>query len=129
MKLQTKLFIALMTGLVVVYLGSSLFERHSNLSVIDDFSRQCKTKELERHWHWVQCVQQAVTTSLEKVMSMGDMDLFAQTIHEQASLPGLLEASLADHAGHIAYSTVLERLHQELPAELKPQLLKPRPEP
>jgi len=51
------------------------------------------------------------------------MDLFADTIHEQASLPGLLEASLADHKGHIAYSTVPERLHKDLPDDLKSQLL------
>jgi hypothetical protein len=123
MKLQTKLFIALMTGLLTVYLASSLFQRHSNLSVIDGFSQQCKAKELERHWQWVTCLQQSITTSLEKIMSLGDMDLFSETIREQASLPGLLEASLADHKGHIAYSTVPERLHQELPAELKSQLL------
>ena len=37
MKIQTKLFIALMTGLLTVYLGSALYQRHSNLLVIDDF--------------------------------------------------------------------------------------------
>jgi hypothetical protein len=51
------------------------------------------------------------------------MDLFAETIQEQASLPGLQEASLSDHKGHIAYSTVPAQLHGELPAELKAQLL------
>ena len=122
MKLQTKLFIALMTGLLTVYLASSLFQRYSNLSVIAGFSQQCKAKELERHWQWVTCVQQSITTSLEKIMLIGDMDLFAETIHEQASLPGLLEASLADHKGHIAYSTVPERLHKDLPDDLKSQL-------
>jgi len=123
MKLQTKIFITLMTGLLTVYLVSSLFQRHSNLSVIDGFSQQCKAKELERHWQWVTCLQQSITTSLEKIMTLGDMDLFAETIHEQASLPGLLEASLADHKGRIAYSTVPERLHKDLPDDLKSQLL------
>ena len=123
MKLQTKLFIALMAGLLTVYLGSSLFQRYSNLATINRFSQQCKNKELERHWHWVECVQQAMTTSLEKVMAVGDMDLFEQSIHEEASLPGLQEASLTDHKGHIAYSTLPERLHQELPDEIKLQLL------
>ena len=123
MKLQTKLFITLMTGLLTVYLASSLFQRHSNLSVIDGFSQQCKAKELERHWQWVICLQQSITTSLEKIMTLGDMDLFAETIHEQASLPGLLEASLADHKGRVTYSTVPERLHKDIPADLKSQLL------
>jgi methyl-accepting chemotaxis protein len=123
MKLQTKLIVALMTGLLTVYVGSSLFQRHSNLTVIGDFSQDCKAKELDRHWQWVTCVQQSITTPLEEIMALGDMDLFAKTIHEQTSLPGLLEASLADHKGRIAYSTVPERLHKDLPDELKSQLL------
>jgi hypothetical protein len=122
MKLQTKLFIALMTGLLLVYLGSSLFQRYSNLSAMDGFSQQSKAKELERHWQSVECVQHAIATSLEKIMAIGDMDLFAQTIHDQAGLPGLQEVSLTDHKGHIAYSTVSERLHKDLPDELKSQL-------
>ena len=99
MKLQTKLYIALMVGLLTVYLGSSLFQRFSNLSALNEFSQQCKAKELDRHWQSVECVQQAITTSLKKIMAIGDMDLFAQTIHEQANLPGLQEASLTDYKG------------------------------
>jgi hypothetical protein len=121
-KLQSKLFITLMSGLVLVYLGSSLFQHRSDLSAIGGFSRQAKAKELDRHWRSVECVQQAIATSLEKIMARGDMDLFAQTIHGQASLPGLQEVSLTDHQGHIAYSTVPERLHQDLSDELKSQL-------
>ena len=124
MKLQTKLFIGLMTGLLTVYLGSCLFQRYSNLTFIDRFSQQCKTTELERHWGWVECVQQAVTTSLEKVMAMGDMDLFEKIMHEQASLPGLQEAFLTDYKGRIAYSTLAGKPQgRGLPEELKSQLL------
>jgi len=124
MKLQTKLFIGLMTGLLTVYLGSCLFQRYSNLRFIDQFAEQSRKTELERHWGWVECVQQAVTTSLEKVMAIGDMDLFERTIHEQATLPGLQEAFLTDYKGRIAYSTAAGTLQsRELPGELKSQLL------
>ena len=124
MKLQTKLFIGLMAGLLAVYLGSCLFQRYSNLTFIEGFSRQCKTTELERHWTWVECVQQAVTTSLEKVMAIGDMDLFEKTMHEQAKLPGLQEAFLTDYKGRIAYSTLTgNQQNRALPGELKAQLL------
>jgi predicted transcriptional regulator YheO len=123
MKLQTKLLTVLLAGLVVVYLGSCLVQWHFSSSSVNHFSQVSKAGELERQWQWVDCVRQAVTTSLEGVMGTGDMDLFEQVIHEQKSLPGLQEASLADFKGHVAYTTVPERLHGELPAELKSQLL------
>jgi len=110
--------------LLLVYVTSCLVQRHFALSVVSRFSQASKTGELERHWQWVDCVQQDMSTSLEGIMASGDMDLFEKVIHEQASLPGLEEASLFDFKGRVAYSTVPSRLHGELPTELKPQLLK-----
>src|ERR1035437_6925996 len=124
MKLQTKLLTVLLGGLLAVYLGSCLVQRHFSLSQVGQFSRTSKAGELERQWQWVSCVQQAMSTSLENIMAMGDMDLFEKTIHQQAGLPGLQEASLTDFKGRVAYTTVPARLHGELPAELKSQLLK-----
>ncbi len=123
MKLQTKLFIALVSAILGVYLGSCLVQRHFALALISQFSRASQAGELERHWQWVACVQQAMATSLEGVMGTGDMDLFEKIIHQQAGLPGLQEASLTDFKGHVVYTTVPARLHGELPAELKPPLL------
>jgi len=123
MKLQTKLFVVLVTGLLAVYLGSCLVQRHFAVALVGQFSRSSKAGELERHWQWVDCVQQTMATSLEGVMATGDMDLFEKVIHEQAKLPGLQEAALTDFKGHVVYTTVPARLHGELPAELKSQLL------
>jgi hypothetical protein len=80
------------------------------LSVIDEFSKQCKTGELERHWRWVECVLLAMTSSLEQVMAMGDMDVFEKVLRQQASLPGLQEASLTDYKGRIVNPTVPGRV-------------------
>ena len=123
MRLQTKLFVVLVSGLLVVYLGSCLVQRHFAMSVVGQFSRTSKAGELARHWQWVDCVQQTMTTSLEGVMATGDMDVFDKVIHQQATLPALQEATLTDFKGHVAYTTVPSRLHGELPAELKSQLL------
>ena len=123
MKLQTKLFIALVAGLLVVYLGSSLVQRYFSLSEVGHFSQTSKAGELERHWQWVDAFQQEVSTSLEGVMAGGDMDLFEKIIHKQASVPGMQEASLSDAKGRIVYSSVPTRLHGDLPVELKAQLL------
>ena len=123
MKLQTKLLTVLLAGLLAVYLGSCLVQRHFSLASVGQFSRTSKAGELDRHWQWVGCVQQAMSTALENVMATGDMDLFEKIIHEQASLPALQEASLTDFRGHVAYTTLPARLHGELPAELRPQLL------
>ena len=73
----------------MVYLGSCLIQRHFALSVVDQFSRNSKAGERERHWQWVACIQQEMATSLEGVMATGDMDLFEKIIKEQATLPGL----------------------------------------
>jgi len=124
MKLQTKLFISLISGLLVVYISSCLVQRHFALSVVDRFSRTSKAGELYRHWQWVDCVQQEMATSLEGIMATGDMDLFEKVMQKHSSLPGLQEASLYDFKGHVAYTTLPARLHGDLPAELKPQLLK-----
>lgn len=123
MKLQTKLLTVLLTGLLAVYLASSLTQRYFSLSTVNEFSSASKAGELDRQWKWVSCIGQAMTTSLEGVMATGDMDLFEKVIREQADLPGLQEASLTDVKGHVAYTTVPARLHGELPADLKPQLL------
>jgi hypothetical protein len=123
MKLQSKLFIALVAGMLAVYLGSSLVQRHLSLSQVAQFSQTSKAGELERHWQWVDSFQQGVSTSLEGVMATGDMDLFERIIHKQAEVPGLQEASLTDFKGHVQYSSLPARLHAELPPELKSQLL------
>jgi methyl-accepting chemotaxis protein len=123
MKLQTKLLTVLLAGLLAVYLGACLAQRYFSQASVGQFSQASKAGELDRQWQWVDCIGQALTTSLQNVMALGDMDVFEKTIHEQASLPNLQEASLADFKGRVAYTTVPARLHGELPAELKPQLL------
>ena len=79
--------------------GSCLVQRYFTMTMVNQFATASKAGELERHWQWVNCVQSALTTSLEKIMGTGDMDLFAKTLHEQASLPNLQEASLTDFKG------------------------------
>ncbi|MDR3456986.1 MAG: methyl-accepting chemotaxis protein [Verrucomicrobiae bacterium] len=123
MKLQTKLFIALVSGLLVVYLGSCLIQRHFTLQIVSQFSRSSKAMELERHWQWVGCVQQEMATSLEGIMATGDMDLFEKILKQHAAMPELQEASLTDFNGHVVYTTVPARLHADLPPELKAGLL------
>jgi methyl-accepting chemotaxis protein len=126
MKLQTKLLSVLLLGLLVVYIGSSLLQRHLSLATVSHFAQTSKAGELDRQWQWVGCVGQAVTTSLEGVMATGDMDLFETVLHEEAGLADVQEVSLTDFKGHVAYTTVPGRLHGELPAELKPALLEQR---
>jgi hypothetical protein len=128
MRLQTKLLVVLLGGLMAVYLGSSFTQRYFSLSTVARFSQKSKSAEVERQWKWVNCTGQAMATSLEGVMATGDMDLFEKIIHEQATLPDLLEASLTDFKGHIVYTTVSSRLHADLAASLKSQLTA-RPEP
>ncbi len=123
MKLQTKLFTVLVVGLLAVYLGSCLVQRHFDLKLVDKFASDSKAGEVERQWQWVDCMQESMSTSLKKVMAIGDMDLFEKIIQEQAKLPSLKEASLTDFKGIVRYTTIPARKRGELPAELKGKLL------
>jgi len=124
MKLQNKLLTVLLAGILAVYLGSGLVQRHISLASVRHFSETSRAGEVARQWQWVECVQLAMAASLENVMALGDMDLFEKIIQQQKALPGLQEASLTDVNGRVAYSTVPARLHGELPSEVKPQLLR-----
>jgi methyl-accepting chemotaxis protein len=123
MKLESKLLAAVLGGLVIVAAASLLLQRHFSAGSVARFSALNKSSELERQWQWVDCMQQAMATSLESIMASGDMDLLERTLRKQAALPGLLEISLTDFKGQIAYSTVPARVRADLSPEIKSELL------
>jgi methyl-accepting chemotaxis protein len=123
MKLQTKLSLALLSGLLLIYLGSCVFQRYCGLSALDRFAAENQTSETARQWQWVETVQQATHAPLIGAMADGDMDKFEKILASQRNVPGLQELSLYDAKGVVAYSSDPARLKQRLPEELGGVLL------
>ena len=122
MKLQTKLLVGLLGGLLVAYLACAFVQRHFNLRIMARFARENQAGEEARQWQWVETVRQAVFASLVDAMANGDMDKFQKVLNAQRDVPGLQELSLTDRKGRIVYSSAPTRLKQSLPAELSQTL-------
>jgi methyl-accepting chemotaxis protein len=122
MKLQTKLLLVLVTGLLTVYGVSCLVQRHYSLADIEEFATTNLRAEAEREWGWLERLSKAVNTSLDDAMNAGDMDKFSQLLAQQQRVPDLQELSLFDRTGKITHSSLPARVKQTLPDELQKQL-------
>ena len=123
MKLQTKLSLILVSGLLLVYLGSCLVQRYYGSNLLERFARENQTGETARQWQWVEAMQQATQAPLFGAMADGDMDKFAKILASQRTVPGLQELSLYNAKGAVVYSSEDARLKQPLPPELAEKLL------
>ena len=123
MKLQTKLLLGLLVGLLAVYLGSFLFQQYRSLRAIDQFSAKSRSGEEVRQWQWVERLQFAIHAPLLDTMADGEMDKFEKILATQRNVPGLQEFSLYNGDGLVANSTDAARKRKELPAELKQPVL------
>lgn len=117
MKIQTKLSLVLLAGILVVYAGSGLVQRLVCLKQIERFSTESRGQETAREWGWVENLQQAVETTLVDAMENGDMDKFEKILVAQRQVPGLQELALFDRKGHKAYSSLTNQAKEILPAE------------
>ncbi|HYG23627.1 MAG TPA: methyl-accepting chemotaxis protein [Verrucomicrobiae bacterium] len=123
MKIQTKLSLALLSGLLSVYLGSALFQHWRNGSEVKRFASEICSAEEGEHWSWVEKLQQATYAPLIDAMAEGEMDKFDKILIAQRNVQGLQEVSLFDANGKAAYSSDPSRLKQTLPAELQGALI------
>ena len=122
MKLQTKLLLVLVTGLLTVYGASCLVQRYLSLADIEEFATTNLGAEAEREWGWLERLSKAINTTLDDAMNAGDMDKFARLLAEQQRVPDLQELSLHDRTGKITHSSIPTRIKQSLPTELQTQL-------
>ena len=123
MKLQTKLLLGLLGGLLTVYLVSFLFQQYRSLRAIDQFSAKSRSGEETRQWQWVERLQFAIHAPLLDTMADGEMDKFDKVLNTQRSVPGLQEFSLYNGDGIVVNTTDPARKRKELPAELKQPVL------
>ena len=123
MKLQTKLSLVLLAGVLSVYLTSSGFQFFRGSRSLEHFSGQLRAMGEGEHWNWVERLRDATYAPLIDAMAEGEMGKFEKILASQRSVPGLQELSLYDARGRVAYSSDPARLKQLLPENLKAQLL------
>lgn len=121
-KLQTKLLIVLLAGLLGVYVGSGLFQRQSSMTDIRKFSCTSLADETAREWQWIERLQQAILAALNDAMATGDMDKFGQILRAQRSVSDLKEVSLVDQDGKITHSSEPSRVKEILSPTAQSQL-------
>ncbi len=122
MKLQTKLSLLLVGGVLFIYVLSCFSQRYVNLNAIGRFSQKCRGEETARQWAWVECLQNATEVSLLNAMAAGEMDKFEKILADERQVPGLLELTLFDARGHVAYSSDPAQAKKQWPVELGAQL-------
>jgi len=123
MKLHVKLSLALLAGLVLV-VGAAQFIQYlgaarliSALSA--DTTAIIRGREEEFARNIFRSVDRAVAGSLER----GEMEKFGKLVEAQKEVEGLLEFSLYDRKGVIAYSSNPALRLRPLPEEIRGQLL------
>jgi ABC-type transporter Mla subunit MlaD len=123
MKLQTKLVLVLVTGVSVVYAGSSWFQCRQGLRTVARFGKDSCAGDEARQLQWMDALHQSVIAALLDAMAAGDMDKVDKILASQGSVKGMRDLSLYDSKAQVTYSSNPTRLKQVLPAELKQQLL------
>ncbi|NGZ29588.1 MAG: HAMP domain-containing protein, partial [Magnetococcales bacterium] len=113
MKLQTKLILSFLLGLVVVISLAQIIQYNKMTGIAQwmaqsnaQLVREMVEKNAINTFH---TVERAVAGSLQK----GEMDKFDRLVREQSQVPGLLEFSLYDSNGRIYSSTALKE--QKMP--------------
>ena len=122
MKLQTKLLVALLGGLLVVCLVSFFFQQYRSSKAVAGFSATSRAGELARQWEWVDRLHLAASAPLMDAMAEGEMEKFSKLLVTLRSVPGLQEISLYNPNGRVVRSSDPARLKMELPTDLKQPL-------
>jgi len=122
MKLNFKLTLALLAGLILV-LSIAQIIQHKNMSgIISELSassmKLLKEREVENALNIFNSVDRAVAGSLER----GEMEKFTKLIKAQKKVKGLLEFSLFDINGHVTHSSDSSFIGNKLTGNIKKKL-------
>ncbi|MBL0732730.1 MAG: HAMP domain-containing protein [Desulfosarcina sp.] len=122
MKLNFKLTLSLLIGLIVVLSVAQIIQ-HKNMSgIISELSvsnmQLLKEREVENALNIFNSVDRAIAGSLER----GEMEKFTKLIKAQKKVKGLLEFSLFDKNGNVTHSSDSSFIGNKLTGDLKKKL-------
>ncbi len=122
MKLNLKLTLALLAGLILVLSLAQLIQHKNMTGIISEISasnmKLLKERETENALNIFHSVDRAVAGSLER----GEMEKFAKLIKAQKKVKGLLEFSLFDINGTATYSSDSSFVGNKLAEDIKKEL-------
>ncbi|MGN7611104.1 methyl-accepting chemotaxis protein [Magnetococcales bacterium HHB-1] len=120
MKLQTRLILSFLAGLVLVITLAQIFQYTRTMESLEHMRQQSNTlvKNMVRKTseNIYRGVERAISGSLQR----GEMEKFDKIVQNQKDVPGLMEFSLYDHKGHVFSSTNNTLLPREKPANHPP---------
>lgn len=124
MKLQTKFILTLVSAIVVVFIGAQATEQLLNRKALNDLSSDNLGLLEKREQAHADNVYQTIDPVVQETILLGEMTKLDALIKTYAKIDGLLEYSIYDNKGLVAFSTSREVLksRKTLPAELKSQL-------
>jgi hemerythrin-like metal-binding protein len=123
MKLQTKILASILGTITVICLVAQVFQQFQTRRLMQHLAADSLRNEESVQWEAAKRVLQASESALIDAMAAGEMDKFKRLIAAQASVNGVLELSMHDRRGLVAYSSSPARLKQPLPPEFKDTLL------
>ena len=122
MKIHTKLIFTLLVGLFFVVALAQFVQYESVINLVGKLTKDSmailEQRELESAQNIHGSVEEALAGSLER----GEMEKFSKILEAQGKVRGLLEFSLFDRQGAVAYSTHADALRREMPAEIRDKI-------
>ena len=122
MKLNFKLTLALLAGLVLVLFIAQIIQHKNMFGIISELSvsnmELLKEREMENALNIFHSVDRAIAGSLER----GEMEKFTKLIKAQKKVKGLLEFSLFDKNGNVTHSSDFSFIGNKLTGDLKKKL-------
>jgi methyl-accepting chemotaxis protein len=122
-KLQNKILVSIVATIVVIVATMQFFQQKRSSDILRRSATENLLDAKDKQWEVAGRVLQASETALVMAMSTGDMDTVKKLIDSQNSVRGVLELSMHDRNGRVAFSSNPSRLKQGLPEELKAVLL------
>lgn len=123
MKLQTKITIALVAGIIGISLGAQVIQqlslRRSMQTLVDENLQTVQKDQTDM----VDNLRIASQPALLDFMLAGEMDRFRKMLEAQKQVAGLTEVGLTNYKGVITNSTVVANQKKSLSADLLSKLL------
>jgi methyl-accepting chemotaxis protein len=124
MRIQTKLSIVLLAGVGSVIALSCLLQSRNARKSTSDMAAIATQIVSEREMLATDNIKHAVDFLLSDNLSRGEMDIFKKVVELQAKIPGLVEFTLYDRTGKVAFSSNKAALKSSMAPEIAERVLK-----
>ncbi|MBM3855724.1 MAG: hypothetical protein FJ399_21650, partial [Verrucomicrobia bacterium] len=122
MKLQTKLLLTILGGVIAVYLGSQAWQQTYNSRLMRERAEQNLAKVEATNWAWIEGLVRSTQASLVDAMTTGEMARFRELLAAQREVKQLRNIALFDYKGVVRDSLDRGRLKSTLDPAVRQEL-------